>query len=413
MKVVRASLVLGLMAGPLLGVLRAQTPQESLWETPFEDPDVTFYHDVAHGGLVFAAGYEVLDDENNIHGGFIAALDAKTGEVAWTKQGDAATGSTGGASSESILGPLVTSKSVVVAGGGRMVAGPDMEGAVRAYDQKTGTLLWSKQIPTADFTKVAVVGKIAYAATTLGTQTQDPSILLVAYDLFTGDVVWDETYGPGAEDPRCFDLVASGKVVVVVGQQNGIGPGNTDWLVRAHDAKTGEFLWDDVVDLEGNSDAAYTATAKGSKLFVGGAVTRDGGDRDAFIKAYALASGDSPWDHHPEVAGDEFMQDVVTSGGKVFGLYLVNVHSFSVRAHAAKTGVVAWDEPASGTTFFTTFAEAANGSRVIVANSTTEALDAKSGDSAWTAPFAGFSAAIQGKRVFVAGFDGVAAFPVK
>lgn len=354
--------------------------------------------------------------ENNIHGGLIAALDAKTGEVAWIKQGDPATGTTGGGSSESILGPLVMSKGVVVAGGDRMVAGPDLEGAVRAYNQKTGTLLWSKQIPTGDFTKVAVVGKIAYAATTVATQTQDPGILLVAYDLLTGDVVWDETFGPGPEDPRCFDLVASGKVVVVVGQKAGIGGGgNSDWLVRAHDAKTGEFLWDDVLDLEGNADTAFSAAVKGSKLYVGGAVSTDAGAgaRDTFLKAYALGSGQSPWDHHAEEAGDEVVQDVVVGGGKVVTLHLADFSDYIVRTHAAKSGIVAWDTPLDVDSVFVTFRFAANGSRVVVANSATVALDAKTGDAAWDAPYSGFSSVILGKRVYVAGSEGVAAFPVK
>ena len=412
MQGLRTALVLGLIAGALGAPARAQQP--ALWETPFENEDVTFWYAAAHGGLVFASGYEVLDAKNEIHGGFIAALDAKTGEVLWSEQGDPATGSTIGGLSESFLGPLATSKGVVVAGGGRMVAGPDMEGAVRAYDEKTGTLLWSKHFPTANFTRVAVAGKTAFAAITPGSETSDPSVQLVAYDLFTGDVLWDETYGPSPLDPRASDVVATGKVVAVAGLQTGAAGGaDTAWLVRAHDAKTGEFLWEDVHDPAAFSDVATRAVIKGSRLFVGGWVTPVESERNTFVRAYQLKTGDAPWDHEADEIGLESAKDIVTSGSRVITLASNGTEDYVVRSQAAKTGIVGWDEPLDIDASSNTVEAVASGSRVVIPNMDTRALDAKTGQLAWDSPFHGFSAVILGPRVFVVGIDSVAAFPLK
>src|SRR5262245_17404258 len=317
--------------------------QPTLWETPIELPQVFLDGIATKGKLVFVGGSQLVNEVEGFQGQIIGAFDAKTGEQVWFEEGDSATGNTGGAQGEAFLAPLVVAKNIVVAGGGREVAGPDLEGAVRAYDAKTGTLLWSKHLVSANFTEVAVVGSRVFSAAVVGSEIGDPFIELDAWDLVTGDPLWTKTHGPGAADPVVLALAAAGKYVAVVGQQKGVAPGTTDLLVRMYDAATGDFLWDDIYDAGDGSDAGLCAAIKGKLLYVGGTQTPQGGDRDTLLRAYDVATGFSPWTQSPAEAGDQVVTAMAVSGNRIATSYLANFVDYGVRAHVAKTGQVQWN----------------------------------------------------------------------
>ena len=388
--------------------------QPTLWETPIELQQVLLDGIATKGKLVFVGGSQLVNEVQGFQGQIIGAYDAKTGEQAWFEEGDVATGNVSGAQGEAFLAPLVVAKNIVVAGGGREVAGPDFEGAVRAYDAKTGTLLWSKHLASASFTEVAVVGSRVFSAAVVDGEIGAPFIELDAWDLVTGDPLWTKTHGPGAADPAVFALAAAGKYVAVVGQQNGVAPGTTDLLVRVYDAATGDFLWDDIYDAGDGNDAGFCAAIKGKLLYVGGAQTPQGGDRDTLLRAYDVATGFSPWTQSPAEAGDQVVTAMAVSGNRIVTSYLANFLDYGVRAHVAKTGQVQWNKLMGVSLNFVPANLALNGQRCIVpTDEAIFALQAKTGEPAWDAPSASIVAAIQGSRTFVAGFGSVQAYASK
>lgn len=405
----------GLLSIAMLFVaVAAGAERATLWQVPIEERNVWLSAAAARGNQVFVAGAEVIDEENRIERAIIAALDARTGALAWLAEGDPATGSTGGASSESLLRDLALAQGVVLAGGFREVAGPATEGAVRAYDQRTGTLLWSKQIPNGFLTEVGAIGDVAYASTTVGTFGGPKSILLRAYDLFTGAQLWERTYGPGAENPFLGALAAGGRSVAVVGSQQGSeGAGDYDLVVRVYDALTGDLRFDDVHDEAGLADTGQAVAIQGQRLFVGGAQTPDGGDADELVIAYDLADGSRLWSQSPAQEGSQAVDELVASGASVVSLGFSNP-DYVVRSYRAKTGQVQWDTPLGVSIGFVSTSFAVKGRRAVVGTSAgVFGLDTRDGSVAWDSTTGGLSAAIRGKTVFVPGFGGASAYPVR
>ncbi len=394
----------------------AVAQQPILWETPVEGDIVTMFGAAAKGKLVFVTGTELVNQGANFFGQLLGAFDRKTGEQAWLEQGDVATDIGSGAAGEAFLDSVAVSKSVVVAGGGRDVEPDVTEGSVRAYDQKSGTLLWSKQFPFGSVTtRVAAVGKRAYAMTTL----QEPgerALLVEAYDLLTGDELWSEPLDLDDESLTGFALAATSGFVAVTGGRAGVGLGNIDLFVRVFDAKTGELDWDDTYDASGGFDLGICLAAKGKRLYVGGTQASEGGGDDGFLRAYDLADGDILWTKGL-TAADTNLDEVLAlavRGSRVVALSQLDGDDVMARAFSAKTGVVQWDELVAEDADVQARPIGLSGSRCVIATSGGPvALDAKDGTPVWDAPLEGQSATIIGKRVVVPGGGGVAAYLVK
>ena len=391
-----------LLTGGAAGAQRAPA-----WHGSIEDRDPTLGWAAVNGNLSFVAGSELADVLNDFERGLIAALDSRSGDLLWVKEGDTATGKDGPRTGFSFLGPLALSKGVVVAGGARQLAGPTpdaptVEGVVRAYDQKTGALLWSKRIDGGNTTLVAASGGIAFAGTTVGT-SEEPSIQLNAYDLLSGSPLWDETYGAD-ENARLAALVTTGRSVALVASQD--GPGMRDIAVQAYDAKTGGFLFGDVYD-DGDSEVAHVAVARGRRLFVGGSRTDASMEQDDLLLAWDLGKRTRIWDHSLAKDGNQSSVALAASGSALFALTLGQGDDLVLRAHDGRTGVVRWDEDLNVFVTFSPDSVAAKGRRVVVAvDSGVFAFDSRSGAPAWDSMTGGLDGAIGGKWVVVPGFGG-------
>lgn len=398
----RALAVLGLL---LAGAASAQ--RAPLWEAPLEERDVELVASAAAGGLVFVSGREEVGPEVFQYRGIIAALDATTGEVVWLEEGDTATGNTGGADWDSVLGPLALSNGVVVAGGGRELAGPAMEGVVRAYDQRTGTLLWSRHVGNGDYTEVAAVGGVAIAATT---RSAPRAILVQAYDLVTGGLLWDETLGGDLEIPTFGGLAAAGRAVALVGSD--VRP-EGGAFVSVHDAASGDLLWDDLYEEEDARTYAFAAAVSGRRLFVGGVRVEPSGDSDDLLLAYDLKKGTPLWSRSESLEGHQQVLALAPNGGSIVSLVL-NGFDVSVRSRRARTGDRQWTRDLGVQIGLVSRALAAKGKRVVVGTTVgVFGLDARTGRTAWDASRGGFGAAIRGKQVFVPGVGGTAAYPLR
>jgi outer membrane protein assembly factor BamB len=397
----------------LCGLPAGAAERAPILEAPIEDhPHILLSAIAAKGGLVFVSGAEEPPEGSEYERSLIVALDQASGAQAWLAQGDAATANNGGADGESTLSDLALSEGVVVAGGFREV--PDAtEGAVRAYDQRSGTLLWNERIPEGFLTEVAAIGDVAYAATTIGTFGEpEKSILLRAYDLFTGEPLWEQVYGVG--NPFLGALAAGGRNVAVVGYHlAGEDPADYDAVVRVYDAQTGELRFDDVYDEAGLVDVAYAAAIHGRRLFVGGAQTPEGGDADDLVIAYDLEEGTRLWSRSTAEQGGQYVDELVASGRSVFARSPRNP-DFLVRSYRAKNGQVQWDTPVDVGNSGPSHTFAVKGRRAVFGTGGgVVALDTRDGSVVWDSPAVGISAVIRGKTAFLSGYGQAFAFPVR
>jgi outer membrane protein assembly factor BamB len=400
-----------------LGAAAAPAQQPMLWQTtvPGHEAAVLSSVPLVAGGLLFTAGWEPHDLQTGAQRGVVAAFSAKTGALKWTAVGDPSTGEFPSAGFHS----LAISHGVLLAGGTRTVASFEHESGVRAWNRESGALLWRREFPGTIGGSVAVAGKVAFVLTNrYGPFEPVPSVQLRACDLLTGEQLW--IHEDPAIDSHGSGLAVAGKFVAVTGNLGHFMGGDVappiDVFVRVHDAKTGALLWEDIFDGSEGSDYANAVAIKGSRLFVGGRTGPSAvqAPNDAFISAYALASGEKLWSPSLAQEGNENLGVLAVGGKSVISLAGKTPGILQVRSHHVKTGAILWDElqiesGSSGAGL------AANARRVIVVRDDAGvlALGSKDGSLAWTSPWTGTSAAIAGKRVFVAGTGGVAAFPLK
>jgi outer membrane protein assembly factor BamB len=166
-----------------------------------------------------------------------------------------------------------------------------------------------------------------------------------------GDLFWQSRVHPSAFEGIAKKVVVAGTRVFTAGWVENVGTG-FDWLVRAHDAKTGALLWQDLFDSDGQDElAADIAVEKGRVIVVGNA------NSDSwFVRAYDEKTGSILWqDELNRGHGFNTASAVVTSGQQVFVAGAVAEHNFKinllVRAYDAETGTLLWEksqEPPTG-----------------------------------------------------------------
>jgi len=229
----------------------------------------------------------------------IRALDHKKGTLLWQKIVDR-----GGADTVRDMG-VVGRTAVVV---GRATDGAGVAGAndwfVQAYDTKTGALLWEDAVDYAlddDEARKVAVGKkqvvVVGGATNAISETSGEDWIVRAHDTKTGALLWEDVFDGANETDRAEQVEFAGKIVLVAGRsQQLVEPGSgNDWVVRAYDVQTGALLWSDVYDgALGNdrpSSTAHGIAVKGKQAFITGrsanAVDVDS-SRDAVVRAYNL-----------------------------------------------------------------------------------------------------------------------------
>ncbi len=228
-----------------------------------------------------------------------------------------------------------------------------------------GDLAWEGEFDLGDFAQ-------AFAVATLKDQVfvsglvrnapfpDQPDFLIRAYDARTGGLLWHDQVGNGfGLDEFAVDVVTDEKRVFVSG--TAFIPGRSyDWLVRAYDAKTGRLLWEDLFDFAENFDQPLNGTlAVGNGLvFVGGFATKDVlGNNDWIVRAYDASSGVPVWQDQFDFGGigGPGIQDAVASlavkGGRLFaGGWGSTATSLDilVRAYDARTGTLLWQHNTPG-----------------------------------------------------------------
>ncbi|MBM4266819.1 MAG: hypothetical protein FJ144_09435 [Deltaproteobacteria bacterium] len=234
----------------------------------------------------------------------------------------------------------------VVAGFREAPAGD--EWLVRAYDAKRGTLLWDDQLNVnggdARANAVAVKGRRTIVAGEV-TAAGETNWLVRVYDTKTGETIWaDQPSGTTSSGRGAESVVVSGSRVVVGGGAED-GNGNLDWRLRAYDLHAGTLLWEAELDLEGEDDVLVDLAMKGSRLLAGGNVASAEGNQDLFVRVYDTLDGSVEWSDRIDGAaeGDDELTGVWMHGLFSFVSGRVDDDAYA-QMNLSKTGIRAWDE---------------------------------------------------------------------
>jgi outer membrane protein assembly factor BamB len=194
----------------------------------------------------------------------------------------------------------VIGNTAVTAGNASVTGGLDL--AVLNYSS-TGNVRWADQTPlmAGISTKVitAALGDTAFVAGYNSIVPNDSDIFVRAYNTKTGNVLWHNILGKGRDDlPQ--GLVAGPSAVVVVGYG-----GNTsvppitalNALIRAFHPVTGQMLWEDQID-KGDSidDIAWTVSIDGDQVFVAGTTNAISASRNMILRSYHATTGALLWE---------------------------------------------------------------------------------------------------------------------
>lgn len=244
---------------------------------------------------------------------------------------------------------------------GKGPATPDAETGwlVKAYDQRTGKMLWidaySGVSPDENKGQAVAVGDgRIYAGGSISWSADSDYAMVRAYDPITGAVQWEDKFTYGNLYAGVTHLAVERdehgrSLLYAVGRA--VEPDfTTAWYVRAYDAKTGALVWNNVFHPTYFDDALSVAVKHG-RIFVSG-FTFDLSTflRHFTVRAYEAGSGTLLWqDIVPGglqgFQGSDAAQQVVVEGDRVLAAGVITDtvgYHFAVRAYQATTGNLMW-----------------------------------------------------------------------
>jgi hypothetical protein len=240
-----------------------------LWESVF---DFAGKDDVCRGtalalaeGMLYLGGYVYNTDGNQDW--LVRAYDTSSGDLVWQDQRDV------GGFSDGVRELIVKNGSLFVAGWGHTSVG---NAVVRAYDAKTGGILWDHstpgEAPVNTFApEIEVEENRVFVGVALTDASGEQHSLVQAYHASTGALLWQNWIDKGGEIDFLQGMVARDGRLHTVGFGGpaclwaSSPPSNCDGLIFTHDTATGALLWERVADLSAGLDdfTSVVAAEKG------------------------------------------------------------------------------------------------------------------------------------------------------
>jgi outer membrane protein assembly factor BamB len=310
------------------------------------------------GNKVFTSGQYATDDQRHA---FVNAYTAK-GEVwerIWLDSASRA------------ANDIVLAQNEIIAAGAN-TAGMFNVTALKVSD---GTVLWENDSTTAGlaYAVTASSGRVFAVGRYDDPDNYRSRFVVRAFDAATGSLLWEDAQGTAGQPTgfnysAAYAVAANGSRVYVVGTLHSPHDltSGASFVVHAYDARTGWLAWRDNYDLYRYfDDAAYAVQLDGSRLFVGGYVTRSGGGTAFTVRAYNAAKGNVLWTALDGGYNLEqtYVQALTVSGNRVYaaGVSTNDLTGFAVKAYDANKGTVVWSDHVSAETAGTyTLAPAAN-----------------------------------------------------
>lgn len=227
------------------------------------------------------------------------------------------------------------------------------DAVVRAYEAKTGRLLWQDNVNRGNdefASGVVTDGRLVYVSGAAVLPNHDFDWTLRAYDAQTGALVWDTTWdlAGGIDIPRGTALaISNGRILL--GGYGTTGAGHQDWIVRAYNASDGALIWQDQRDLSGGSDGVYSLAADNNRVFAGG-WGDEGSIGHAVLRVLDARDGALLWEESNRTGGQglSYVRRVKVDGGRVFaGILLQDLGSGEltsvIAAYRAVNGTRLWE----------------------------------------------------------------------
>jgi outer membrane protein assembly factor BamB len=369
-----------IVGGTTLAGYDARTGDKE-WETS-SDPPSEISALIEHRDRVFAAG--------TTSGPFaqrdllVAAFHPKTGRQLWSDRVDYAGG--------------IDFADAVAAGGGRVfVVGITLEpdtfrpsAFIRAYDVRTGAHLWNDLVDlglgSAFLTATEVEGQVYLVAGIDGAGGGTAPFIIRAYNARTGALVWQDA-PPGSDGATV--IAADHRRVFTGGTQ----ADQRGFVVRGYDRRDGRLIWED--SFFGGDISLVTGIAlhKGRLLVsgvAGGLNVAPKNDNDpnvgSFVRAYDPKTGTVLWEEAAHAEGRGFVylslaaarDSVVVVGSRIEvgpGVPGFFSQRFSVRARDIETGALQWEDLVGETPGNAVAVEARNGALVIAIGEATHLDD--------------------------------------
>ncbi len=256
-----------------------------------------------HGKRIFVVGR--ARPPGGTQNWFVRAYDATSGGVLWEDHSPA--GISGQAQSVGVQGNRVIVAGNVIT---RTTTPPflNTDWRIRTYDAATGALLWEDVVdkggpgfPEGPYA-VTVLGSRAFVAGSGGagcnfflTFSPDCDFIVRAYELRSGRLLWEDQLNLGDFD-QAISVTANDGRVFVVGQGGNncdVQVGNCDMLIRVYKANSGQVMWEDQVDSIGTEDAAVSVAVAGGKVLTAGYFFETVDFHlDLLVRAYDAGIGD-------------------------------------------------------------------------------------------------------------------------
>src|SRR5207249_2861231 len=183
-----------------------------------------------------------------------------------------------------------------------------------------GDLLWQDQFDFAggqDFVNAVAAGQGRIVAVGSAQNGAGNSVIVRAYDAKSGTLLWKDRVDLAGGNDRATAVVMNDRLVVVAG--SGVdATGNAQRIIRAYVPKSGALAWEDrspAVDVSG-------LDMEGAHIVVTGTVVDATGSPQLLVRAYVAKSGALAWEDHTLSLGpssfDSPRRGVTLHGGKAF-----------------------------------------------------------------------------------------------
>ena len=231
------------------------------------------------GPVVFAGGH--VSDPFNGRQAMLRAYDARTGDLLWEDR-----------SGSSQITDLAEKNGAVYS--------TTWYGAVRAHMSRTGQELWSSPFNgyvrslAVDNQTVTVSGVTLRGALNIRTSK--------AFDAFSGELIWEAPLNEPGGNASSAKSASERGVVVTTGSDP-----RANFRVRAHDSLTGDLLWEDAQGVLGGQSRSSDVTISGNLVHVAGPLDTIPEYRHfpaLGVRTYDFKTGDLIWESRLEDDGE-------------------------------------------------------------------------------------------------------------
>jgi len=214
----------------------------------------------------------------------VRAYDSKSGNLLWQDLFD-----TGSDDLANVIAVDEPGRRVFAVGYTNVLGVP---GILRAYDASSGALLWQANFDETLPTGMAVGKGRVFVAGIDQAFSFEPNFLVRSYDADSGVLSWQDIVTSEGFNAAALGIVEADGKVFAVGTSAGLTTSN-DFLVRAYDPRTGNLLWQDLYDRAHGMEIAYSVVVENGRVFVGGV---DEATRQTILRGYSQGTGQLLWD---------------------------------------------------------------------------------------------------------------------